>query len=509
MTKYDLALNSFSAVVFRPRRGRIENVFWFLISTGIMCWTLNLALIATWLFIWGFAHYYNTKTEGNEFLMFFVGFYLFYPALSTVFHDIHEQAVVLTVILIIFFLRYRSSCFRALFASKALGFVFYGWILWGLIAYFPVLYINVIDKFVFQKLFEESSGLFGFDRGSTVLKTALPMIVSPVVLLIPILGLRRESDLESFWAAIINGTLILCVLSLIRYIFYFDFIPQEYADIHSHGFRMTGFSMPDPNGFARMLLLPIVLISALAIQSPGRLGINGWITLALGLTCVILSYSRMSYLSLIFSLGSLLIFNMRKKRTLLFLILSGVVVGSVLNFFDILSYFEPGADRASMVNFQIRLLIMDKTLRIISENPLFGAWPGGYSEAMFGQGYSGFLSVTDGRSVPSTHNMVLNVAVEWGIPMAFLLLVALILSFVYGMRAIRQGGKGDYLTQGLVYGTTALCIGMFVHGITEIVGPYLVFFNLGLIFSLSRYRILRGAAEHSGQRFFKQNWKAV
>jgi len=486
MIKYDFALNSFPTEASPVRKYRIGKLFLFLVSTAVMCWTSNLALIATWLFIWGFAHYYTTKTEGNEFLMFFVGFYLFYPAISTVFRDIHEQGVVLTVILIVFLLRYRSSCFRALFASKALRFVFYGWILWGLIAYFPVLYTNVIDKFIFQNMFGESTGFLGFDRGSTVLKTALPIIVSPIVVLLPILGLRKKSDLESFWAAIINGTLILCVLSLIRYFFYFDFIPQEYADIHSHGFRMTGFSMPDPNGFGRMLLLPIVLISAFAIRSWRRLGIKTLGALALGLMCVVLTFSRVTYASITFALASLFLLNVTKKKAILMLIFVIVLVGSVLNFFDILSYFEPGADRASMLNLELRLLLYNVVMRIVSKNPLFGTWPGGYSEAMFRQGYLGILSVTDAQSVPSAHNMLLNVAVEWGIPMAFLLLVALILSLVYGIKAIRRGEEGDYLTHGLVYGVTALSLGIFVHGITEVVSPYLVFFNLGLILSANQ-----------------------
>jgi O-antigen ligase len=504
MTRYDLAFNGFSRELFPERQGRVSNVLWLLCSTLVMGSTGNLGLVITWLFIWGFAQHYATETEGNEFLAFFIGFYLFYPAISTVFGDLQEQEVVLGVVLIIFLFRYRTSCFEALDVSRTLRFVFYGWILWGLIAYFPVAYTNVIDKLIFRKLLEESAGFTGFDRGSTVLKTAFPMIVSPIVLLIPILGLRKKSDFELFWRALINGTLILCVLSLIRNVYNIDFIPQQYLDIRSYGFRLTGFSMPDPNGFGRMLLLPVIFVTALAIRTPWRLRLNAWLTLALGLICVALTFSRTTYASLTLALAALFLFNMKKRGTLLLLILFGVVIISVLSFFDILSYFAPGADRSSLGNLEIRFLFFDYAIKIISASPLFGAWPGGYNNAMLNLGYSGLLSVTDATSVPSAHNMVFNVAVEWGIPMAFLLLVALVLSVVYGIRAIRLSGKSDQLTKGLAYGSTALSLGIFVHGITEVVSPSLVFFNLGLIFSLNRY-LTSTEPEEADPRFTRQN----
>lgn len=457
----------------------------FLGSTAIMALTFNVVIVVLWVLLWVFAHYYSTLTKGTEFLIFIIGYYLFYPAASTAYGDIHHRGIVLSGILLIFIILYRPQVNKLLHKNKTAKIIFYGWIVWGILAYLPVFFINFIQNSFIYKETERSAGLVELTRDSTILKTVVPTITAVIVILIPLYALRNVKDFESFWRAFFKGTLILLVLSLIRYVFYIDFIPQSYLEIRSYGFRMTGFSMPDPNGFGRQLLMPILFMAAFSIRFPRRMKLYGWITISLAMLCLILTYSRTTYISFFLSLIFLLLLNVRNKRTIVFIIIIALLIGSLISLTDIQQYFGYGGKRLSLGNLEGRIRLYKASLKILAESPLFGAFPGGFQIALAKIHMKGL------QYGVSAHNMFLVVAVEWGIPMAMLLLLALIYSFWSGIIAIRKlrktmTKKKNFHIESLAYGVVAVSVAFSIHGLAENISPYFVFFNLGIALAIRR-----------------------
>jgi len=467
------------------KRSGFETTAWFVMSTAVICWTLNVALIATWVFIWAFTLRYGTSVRATQFLIFFVGFYFFYPNISTVFLDIHEQTVILALFLIIFVMVDARIAYEPLAGYPTVRVIFWAWLAWGIVAYAPVFYANVIQRELLQNSLGNDPILATFDRGSSVIKSAALIIISPIALLIPLASLRRKADYDMFWSATIYGTIILCVLSLLRYALNIDFIPQEYMETRTHGFRLSGFSIPDANGFGRLLVLPIVMITSLWIRSRGRFPVSGWIALALAVTCAVMTFSRTTYIALLVTMLFMGL-NRAQGRTFVLFAFLAATVGLVTGATEVASYFLPGADRANIENFEGRLDIFRLASEIVLQNPLFGAWPGGYSQAMFDLGYVGGFSVTDGRSAPSAHNMLLNVATEWGAPMALMMVTILIATIVYASRTLRRHTAGP-LTLALASGAAAFSVAMAVNGLTEPVAPYILFFNLGLVIATNQW----------------------
>ena len=279
MEKYALATESsaFSGQNMHLSERKFYLFIIFLISTGIMALTFNIVIIALWILLWVFARSYTTSTKGTEFLIFIIGYYLFYPTVSTVYGDLHHAGIVLSCILFVFVILYHFPISKLLSGYKFAKIIFYGWIVWGILAYLPVIFVNFIQNSFIYKATERSAGLVELTRDSSILKTAVPTLTAVIVMLIPLYALRNIKDFESFWRAFIKGTLILLALSLIRYVFYIDFIPQSYMEIRSHGFRMTGFSMPDANGYGRQLLIPILFIAAMSIRFPRKMKFFEWI----------------------------------------------------------------------------------------------------------------------------------------------------------------------------------------------------------------------------------------
>jgi O-antigen ligase len=157
-------------------------------------------------------------------------------------------------------------------------------------------------------------------------------------------------------------------------------------------------------------------------------------------------------------------------------------VGAVLKVGD---YFAAGEDRAGLGHLVGRLTLYQAALAILRESPLFGAWPGGWQIALVN------LQLPGAQYGVSVHSMLLSVAVEWGIPMALLLVLAVGLSLRSGLRVVgrMRGGRTDAsreMLRSTGCAVAACSVGLFVHGLTEIVPPYLVFLNLGIGVAIDR-----------------------
>ncbi len=464
-----------------------RSIFLFLIflgSTAIMALTFNMVIIALWILLWIFARSYATSTKGLEFLIFIIGYYLFYPSISTAYGNIYHQGVVLGGILLVFVILYRFPVYKLLSEYKFAKIIFYGWIVWGILAYLPVIFVNYIQSSFIYKATERSAGLVELTRDSSILTLAIPTITAVIVMLIPLYALRNVKDFNSFWRALVKGTLILLVLSLIKYVFYIDFIPQDY-EIRYHGFRMTGFSTPDSINFSHQLLIPILFLAALSIRFPRRMKLYEWITLLLAISCVTLTYSRTTYVSLFLSLIFLLLLNFRNKRTIVFSTIIALLIGSLIRLADIQQHFGYGGDRFSLANLEGRIILAKASLKILAESPLFGGFPGGSQIALAKIDMPGLLYWV------GAHNMLLDIALQWGIPMALLLLLALIYSIWNGILAIRKlqkirPKKNIFLIESIAYGVVAASVAYIIYGLAANIPPYLVFFILGIALAIRR-----------------------
>lgn len=459
----------------------------FLVSTSIIALTFNIFIIGIWVLLWVFAGRYATHTKGMGFLIFYFGIYLFYPTSSSAFHTIHSYEIVLSGTLLVFVAMHRFSALKYLKGYPVIKFVFYGWIIWGVLVYSCILYVNYIHDLIFDIPYKESPfGLITLMRDSTMLTIVIPAITAAFAMLLPVFALRNVKDFESFRVALGKFMLFLLVFSLIRYIFNIEFIPNFDEEIRFDGFRMGAFSATNPNGFGRLLIFPFIFFSSLAIYCPSKLRRYEWVTIFLMILCIMLTFSRTTYISSLTGLLVLFLLHIRKiKNNIIFILLIFLLITIIFTQLNLNKYFEPETGRTSTGGVAVRLLMYKAAYEIISSNPLFGAFPGGHQIAKSKLDIPGLI-------YGSAHNMFLNVAVEWGLPMGILLLLALFLAFWNGIRTIQKKRhiyiKQLYWVKAFAYAIIAISVAYLIHGITENVAPYFVFFILGL--SIAARRLL-------------------
>ena len=84
--------------------------------------------------------------------------------------------------------------------------------------------------------------------------------------------------------------------------------------------------------------------------------------------------------------------------------------------------------------------------------------------------------------------MYIYTAVEWGYPMMGIMVLAIILSIVNGWKVIQRlkpmPEQSRALLQGSAYGVVIVSLAFLVHGITEVVHHYFIFFVLGISVAL-------------------------
>jgi O-antigen ligase len=468
-------------------RESIRKVFLFALfvsSTVIMGLSKNPVFIGIWVALWVVTKKYKTPSKGMDCLIFFVMFYLFYsPTTSTSpdsYYYIHDLYVILSCLLAAFIILYSESIPMVLNEFPTAKAIFYCWLLWGAFAYAPVFFSTVWrDSFLSQL-----NIIPQLNRDNTGLKTAIPVLASVGLIILPAYALKTVEDFRRFWKLLSIGTIVYCLLSLLRYALNIDFIPQEYGEVRQMGYRLTGFVHPDANYLGRMLLMPIILSLSVALTSPRTSKALTWTVLVFGIICTAMTYSRTTFISLSSSL--VLLFMAVKQK------LAGIALFSIIFFlvaiiawqYDLISYFGYG-EGSDLTNLYSRQMIYRWVLDIIADNPWFGAYPGGYEHAILSVGF-GF------EKVVSAHNMTLAIAVEWGIPMAIVLVATLIFSIYHSVKTItslsaRTKTEDDYFIQAFACATLAVAAAYLVHGLTEIVPPYYVFFNFGLALASHHY----------------------
>ena len=139
-----------------------------------------------------------------------------------------------------------------------------------------------------------------------------------------------------------------------------------------------------------------------------------------------------------------------------------------------------------MGSFESRVIRYAAAYEIISSNPFFGAFPGGHEIA------KSKLDIPE-LTYGSAHNIFLTVAVEWGLPMGILLLLAVLLVIWNGIQTIKtmrdnQNIKNQIWNKTTAYGTVAVAFACLFEGLTNNISPNFIFFILGL--SIAARRLL-------------------
>ena len=183
-------------------------------------------------------------------------------------------------------------------------------VLWCIFVYIPIPLATYFDLQVLagaEELYVSNS------RASHMLSFMMPLFVS-LAALFAVRVCPRYMDLSKIYS---RFTLLVCIylgLSALRYLVNIDFIPQDYTTVRHDGVRLSGFSNPDPNGFARSLLLPMSLGLSYAISAKGR-SID-WVVVVFCFLAILATMSRTTYVSMIILVLMIFGFNFSVKNFL-------------------------------------------------------------------------------------------------------------------------------------------------------------------------------------------------
>lgn len=450
----------------------------FFISTIVMSTTANLVFIIIWISIWLITIRFKSNTSGFEFLVFFTGALLFYPISTTFYGVYHEFPVVISFLLFIFLILYNKNALMTLRGFVAVKFIFYSWLAWSLISYWPILDIRY-----FGGKYEESARLFiPVGKESSMLQIFLPVFSAAIVLVMCTFTLKSKADFNRFFEMLFKSTLILLVLSLLRYIFVFDFYPQSYTSVREFGFRLTGFSIPDANGYGMLLLFPITFLSAYTMTNYKSMSMFHWITLTLGVVSIALTFSRGTYFAFLVGVVIVLVFRRSKASAFPFFMLLLLLFIAGFFFTSFFSYFGVNSDRASLENFYSRVLLWDQIFSILKVSPLFGLHPGGWVQ---------FLLLNPEISRPMTaHNLYLGTAADWGLPMlvlALLIFYFAISNLVNSARLLpKLNTQSRFFFEWQIFGAIMWASALLIDGISEYVPHHWLFLLLGLTVALKK-----------------------
>jgi O-antigen ligase len=253
-------------------------------------------------------------------------------------------------------------------------------------------------------------------------------------------------------------------ISAVRTFFSGGFRTQEL----SHGLaRISGYDASltgNPNDLALMLnlILPLSIALFLKARRPGAQALLA-ILVGLDVVAIVATFSRAGFLSLgLTGLAYLYILFRRKRRTLAFLVIAGVLAGTAMlpsSYMDRLSTITNiQADQTNSAQTRFRDYIT--AAKYVAAHPLMGAGIG-----------MNILALNDERGTTWTlvHDVYLEYAVDLGLPGVILFLL-LLRSVIRGLRkAMRraaedpEGEELHYLLEGLLVGIASFSLSAFFY----------------------------------------------
>jgi O-antigen ligase len=461
--------------------GHLAALAFFLATTAAVLLTRNPVVIAIWLGIWLFAAVFSRGRAADGGLMLLVGVIFFYPEFSSAFSSLTEKVVVLTMLLGAFAFWFAPQALRAAAHCSPLAVVAVYWTCWGLASYAAVAFNYLM---LHQVRTPVPDGWRTLYTETSAIKAALPVLVGPLALAVPLVALRSAIDWRRMMTALIAATAIVLVISAVEYVAGVHVVPYDPSRLLHGTSRMTGFSVPDANGFARLLLMPVLMTAAAIVAAPRTVGPAAWAVLAAALIAIVMTQSRTAYLSTAAGLGVLFVLTLRRRRTVLVATAAVAAVVFAAIVLDVRAAFASGSERLSTSSLFLRMELWQGVVAILRENPWFGAHPGGYTISLLQMGYPPWR-------IHSPHNLYLYLGAEWGVPMMLFCIALQALTAIYAFRVLRRP-SAEPMLRAAALGALALTVTYAVHGITETVPPVFLFLTAGI--AASAERITREAA---------------
>ena len=453
--------------VYRAGAGIAPAAF-LVLSLLLVCTTRNPIVIAAWMGVVAWAAAEGTRNTDAVWLTLVVGVIVFYPDFSYDYSSLTEKVILQAIILMAFFVSAREAVLREASRTPLLSLLAVVWIAWAAASYLPVLATWTLESQVgvpvgapLRTLYTESSAI----------KAAAPVVFAPLALFVPMVALRTEDDAAAFYRGLVGCFAVFLALSFGEWIADGHLMAYD-ANRVLHNERMTGFSVPDPNGLARLMLIPVLLFGARAMSAPRAVGAWMWAVFAAGIVAIALTQSRTTYISMTAGFALLAAFHIRRRGTLRILGVALLGFAAAFYLLGVRHAFSGGSERLSLNSLFLRMDLWRGVLDILGANPWFGAHPGGYMISLRQLGFPEWR-------IFSPHNFYLYLGAEWGVPMILLGLLLLAAIVTTGLRGRRAAPRRSHAA-ALGGGCAALAVSYAVHGITETIPPIFVFLVAGL-----------------------------
>ncbi len=276
-----------------------------------------------------------------------------------------------------------------------------------------------------------------------------------------LLGIQTRPQAYRVVGAVLASSLFVSGYGIYQYFHGVAMLTSEWVDVAQFPTLKTrAFStLQNPNLLAAFLLMVMSLAGGIFFSTAKlRFRLPLLLVGGVALLCLIFTYSRGAWVSLVFIT---VICGVLFSRRLLWVL--GPALG-VIGFFArdlvvarVVSIFNP-TDTSST----LRMALWESTWGMIADHPVTGIGWGAYQ---FVYPTYDFFVLDPGTIIFHAHNLYLNIAAELGLPGIALFLLALSAHLAIGFRVLRHTRMPEQ--RGVVIGLIAIIIGVLVNGMTD------------------------------------------
>ncbi len=219
-------------------------------------------------------------------------------------------------------------------------------------------------------------------------------------------------------------------------------------------------TLGNPNLLAGFLVMIMALAAGLGFNAADARGKLCYFALVAAMgVCLVLTYSRGAWLSVLAVTATYGVLYSRKTFWLLLLVPVAIIAGHDVIMERLVSIWNPTDTSATL-----RIALWESTLAMIVDKPLFGIGWGSYW--LVYPEYDFFINNAS-TTIYHAHNMYLHIAAEIGIPglAAFLVLMVGHARLAFAV----AGSATNRWTGGLMLGVLAAMISLAVNGFTDYV----------------------------------------
>ncbi|VBB06319.1 o-antigen ligase [Lucifera butyrica] len=275
-------------------------------------------------------------------------------------------------------------------------------------------------------------------------------------------NIRSRSQLKSLVWALLGAAFVVSVYGLYQYVHGVDISTFQWVDDSEFPDLKTRIfsTLYNPNLLAGFLVIMMAIAGGIGIKSDNvrRKIVLALLVAILGL-CLVLTYSRGAWLSILVIFVTYGIIYNRKVLWLLFLIPIMVFFAHDAVGERLVSIFNPTDTSATM-----RMAIWESTLSMIMDHPFLGIGWGAYW--LVYPKYDFFIQDAAVK-IYHAHNMYLHIAAEIGIP-GLLVFLTIMIGHARAAYCVLRSTQDRWLA-GLMLGVLSAILGLAVSGFTDYV----------------------------------------